>query len=138
MSSKNIERNDESFSNFPAAEYRQKKRIERNNVFKYRAPPSTFRALVTHILHFPPFYLFFFGGILGSFDTVYMYILIYVYRHVQRCSVNTCIYSYTYSRLQIGWHRILKGFLKTFNFVPDAPRFSWDLSLIPHHFIPWY
>ena len=36
-----------------------------------------------------------------------------------------------YSRLQIGWNRILRLFLKTFNLVPRVPGFSWDLSLLP-------
>jgi len=35
-----------------------------------------------------------------------------------------------YSHLQIGWHSILTLFLKTFNLVPGAPGFSWDLSLL--------
>jgi len=30
------------------------------------------------------------------------------------------------SQLQIGWHRILGLFPKTFNLVPGAPEFSWD------------
>jgi len=38
-----------------------------------------------------------------------------------------------YSRLQIGWHRILKLFLKTFNLVPGVAGFPWDVSLVP-----WY
>jgi len=36
-----------------------------------------------------------------------------------------------YNQLQIGWHRILRIFLKSFNLVPGVPRFSWDLSLVP-------
>ena len=39
----------------------------------------------------------------------------------------------TYSQLQIGWHSILRLFLKTFNLVPGVPGFSWDSS-----FITWY
>jgi len=39
----------------------------------------------------------------------------------------------TYSQLQMGWHRILRFFLKTFNLVPG---FSRGLSLVP--FIRWY
>jgi len=38
-----------------------------------------------------------------------------------------------YSQLQIGWHSILRLFLKTFNLVPGVPGFSWDSS-----FINWY
>jgi len=38
-----------------------------------------------------------------------------------------------YSQLQIGWHRFLRLFLKTFNLVPGVPGFSWDSS-----FINWY
>ena len=32
----------------------------------------------------------------------------------------------TYRQLQIGWHSILRLFLKTFNFVPGVPGFSLD------------
>jgi len=32
-----------------------------------------------------------------------------------------------YGQLQIGWHRIWRLFLKTFNLVPGVPKFSWDL-----------
>ena len=40
-----------------------------------------------------------------------------------------------YSRLQIEWYRILRSFLKTFDSVPRVPRFSWDLSLVPCHYL---
>jgi len=39
----------------------------------------------------------------------------------------------SYSQLQIGWHRIWRLFLKTFNLVPGVPWLSWDSS-----FITWY
>jgi len=41
----------------------------------------------------------------------------------------------TYSQLQIGWHRILRLFLKTFNLVPGIPGFLLNSSL---SFISWY
>ena len=39
------------------------------------------------------------------------------------------------SRLQIGWHGILRLFLKPFNLVPGIPRFLWDLSWVPCHYV---
>jgi len=38
-----------------------------------------------------------------------------------------------YNQLQIGLrlHRILRMFIKSFNWAPGVPRFSWDLSLVP-------
>jgi len=39
----------------------------------------------------------------------------------------------SYSRLQIGLHRILRLFLKTSDLVPGVPGFSWDLSLVPSY-----
>ena len=37
----------------------------------------------------------------------------------------------TYSQLQIGWHSILRLFLKTFNFVPGVPGFFGIHNLLP-------
>jgi len=51
----------------------------------------------------------------------------HVYIYTANC------YIYIYSQLQIGWHRILRLLLKTFDLVPGVPRFSWDWS-----FITWY
>ena len=48
-------------------------------------------------------------------------------------NINMSHVANTYSQLQIGWHSILRLFLKTFNLVPDVPGFSWDLS-----FVVWY
>jgi len=41
----------------------------------------------------------------------------------------------TYSRLQIGSHRMWRLLLKTFNLALGVPGFSWDLSVVP--FITW-
>jgi len=30
--------------------------------------------------------------------------------------------------------KIMKLFLKTFNLLPNEPRFSWDLSLVPGYY----
>jgi len=48
-------------------------------------------------------------------------------------NINKSHVANTYSQMQIGWHSILRLFLKTFNLVPDVPGFSWDSSLIT-----WY
>jgi len=42
---------------------------------------------------------------------------------------------HTYSRLQIGWQKILRLFLETFNLVPGVPGFSWDLSWVPCYYL---
>ena len=61
-----------------------------------------------------------------------MYIIIYVY-------IYTHIYTYIYTRiyiyryLQIGWHRILRLFVISFNVVPGVPGFSRDVLLAPHY-----
>ena len=51
---------------------------------------------------------------------------IYVYVYIHR-------YIYIYSQLQIGWHRILRFFLQSFNLVPG---FTWKIPLVP--FVMWY
>ena len=45
--------------------------------------------------------------------------------------MNQSCHTWMYSWLQIGWHSILRLFLKTFNLVPGVPGFSWDLWLVP-------
>ena len=40
--------------------------------------------------------------------------------------LSVCDYR-NYGQLHIGWHRILRLFLKTFSLVPGVPGFSWDL-----------
>jgi len=39
-----------------------------------------------------------------------------------------------YSQSLVGWHSILRLFLKTFNLVPCVPGFSWDSSIITWYF----
>ena len=76
----------------------------------------------------------------------YGYVLyVYLYRRVYIIFIDSdlCMYvstywsihmcMYLYSQLQIGWHSILRLFLKAFNLVPGVPGFSWDSSLIT-----WY
>jgi len=41
-------------------------------------------------------------------------------RFIIMCSISS------YSQLQIGWHSILRFFLKTFDLVPGVLGFSWD------------
>jgi len=45
-----------------------------------------------------------------------------------RQHVHLCDATQIHSRVQIGWQKILRLFLKTFNLVPGEPGFSWDLS----------
>jgi len=46
----------------------------------------------------------------------------FVRRHLSPHDVVT--HTASYSPLHIGWHRILRIFLKTFNLVPGVPGFS--------------
>ena len=57
----------------------------------------------------------------------YIYLYIYIYIHIY-------ISIHMYSRLQIGWHRILRIFLKTFNLVLGIPGFSSYLSFAQHYY----
>ena len=44
-------------------------------------------------------------------------------RHHSRSPLKCILTRVCYSQLQIGWHRILRLFLKTFNLVPGVPGF---------------
>jgi len=52
-------------------------------------------------------------------------------------NLNICNMTHSFSQLQIGWHRCLRLFVKTFGLVTGVPRFSWDLWLVPfYHLVP--
>jgi len=55
-------------------------------------------------------------------------VCVYVRQTNRKLECKKVLISNRYSQLQIGWHRIWRLFLKTFNLVPNVPGFSWDPS----------
>ena len=58
--------------------------------------------------------------------------MLHIYVFIYICVYTYWTYIYIYFQLPMGWHRILRLFLKTFNWVPGAPGFyPWDLQVLP-------
>jgi len=80
--------------------------------------------------------------LVSIYEYIYIYICMYIfmykciYIHIHKY-IYICAFLYRraaelkYSRLQIGWHTILRLFLKTFNSTPGVPGFSLDLQFVP-------
>jgi len=62
--------------------------------------------------------------------STYAYTCIPVHIYIIHINVYTYIYLWMYSQLQMGWHSILRLFLKTFDLVPGVPKSFFFLLLL--------
>ena len=63
-----------------------------------------------------------------------MYTCKHIHTYTHTCNLLEMMI-YTYTRLQLGWTKILKLSLKTFKWVPGEPGCSWDSSSVPCYFV---